>query len=135
METILSRYKDPNLQQRQDNAAAAKKAMLEKFRAASEDHTVAQRHTTARVAVNEARSVRVAERESAKALRKAELAEQAAHTAKLNAHAQREAEKAEARIAAEKAERARLLEAEQKAARDARYKARKTAKKVRRRGS
>ena len=32
----MSSYKGPDLQQRQSNAAAAKKAMLEKFRAASE---------------------------------------------------------------------------------------------------
>ena len=130
----MSRYKDPDLQQRQDNAVAAKKATLEKFRAASGDHALAQRQAATRVAVNEARTVRVTEREGAKKLRKAELAKQATRVAELFAENQREAEKVEARMAAEKAERQSLLEVEQKAARDVRYKARKAAKMVRRRG-
>ena len=130
----MSRYKDPDLQQRQDNAVAAKKATLEKFRAASGDHALSKRQAATRVAVNEARTVRVAEREGAKKLRKAELVKQATRAAELFAENQREANKVEARIAAEKAERQALLEVEQKAARDVRYKARKAAKKVRRRG-
>ena len=130
----MSRYKDPDLQQRQDNAVAAKKATLEKFRAASGDHALAKRQAATRVAVNEARTIRVVEREGAKKLRKAELDEQATRAAELFAENQREAEKVEARMAAEKAERQALLEVEQKAARDVRYKARKAAKKVRRRG-
>jgi len=130
----MSRYKDPDLQQRQDNAVAAKRATLEKFRATSGDHTLSQRQAATRVAVNEARTVRVAEREGAKKLRKAELAEQATRAAELVAQNEREAKKVEARIAAENAERQALLEVEQKAARDVRYKARKAAKKVRRRG-
>jgi hypothetical protein len=130
----MSRFKVPDLQQRQESAAAAKKAALEKFRTASGDHVVAQRHAATRVAVNEARSVRVAEREDAKKSREAELAERTARAAELAVQAQREAEKVEARLAAEKAERDATLEVEQKAARDARYKARKAAKKVRRRG-
>jgi hypothetical protein len=115
-------YKDPDLQQRQSDAAAAKKAMLEKFRAASDDPAVAMRHAT-RVAVNEARLVRIAEREAAKRAREAELAEQATRAAELALQAQREAEKVEA-----------LVAAGQKVARDARYAARKAAKKERRRG-
>jgi len=129
----MNSYQGPDLEQRQSNAAAAKKAMLEKFRAASEDPAVAKRDAT-RVAVNEARLVRIGEREAAKRGRKAELAEQAARAAELVLQAQREAEKVEALIAAEKAEREASLEAEQKAARDARYAARKAAKKERRRG-
>jgi hypothetical protein len=129
----MSSYKGPDLQQRQSNAAAAKKAMLEKFRAASEDPAVAKRHAT-RVAVNKARLVRIAEREAAKRVREAELAEQAARAAENVLQAQREAKRVEALIAAEKAEREASLEAEQKAARDARYAARKAAKKERRRG-
>jgi hypothetical protein len=129
----MSSYKGPDPQQRQNEAVAAKKAMLEKFRAASEDPAVADRRAT-RVAVNEARLARMAEREVAKKARMAELAEQAARAAELVLQAEREAEKAEALIAAEKLEREALLETEQKAARDARYAARKAAKKERRRG-
>src|SRR5580704_3953260 len=116
----MSSYKDPDLQRRQSDAAAAKKAALEKFRAASDDPDVATRHA-ARVAVNEARLVRIAEREAAKRVREAELAEQAIRAAELASQAQREAEKVEALVVAEKAEREALLAVEQKAARDVRY--------------
>ena len=129
----MSSYKGLDPEQRQNNTVAVKKAMLERFRAASEDPAVAKRHAT-RAAVNEARLVRLAKREAAKMVRKAELAEQAARAADLALQAEREAEKGEALIAAEKAERATLLEAEQKTARDIRYAARKAAKKERRRG-
>ena len=122
----MSRYKDFDLQQRLSDAAAAKKAALEKFRAASEDPAVAARRA-ARVAVNEARLLRIAGREAAKRAREAELAERALRT-------QREAEKVEALLAAQEAEREASLKAEQKTARDARYAARKAAKKERRRG-
>jgi hypothetical protein len=129
----MGSYKVPDLQQRKSDAAAAKKAALEKFRAASEDPAVATRHAT-RVAVNEARLVRIGEREAAKRAREAELAEQATRAAEFAAQALREAEKAAALVAAEEAEREASLKAEQKVARDARYAARKAAKKVRRRG-
>ena len=129
----MSSFQDPDHQQRQSAAAAAKQAMLQKFRASSEDPEVARRHA-ARVAMNEVRLVRMAEREAAKLAREVVLAEQAARAAELAAQAQREAEEADALLAAERDERAILLEAEQKAARDARYAARKVAKKERRRG-
>jgi Family of unknown function (DUF6481) len=80
----MSSFQDPDHQQRQ-SAAAAKQAMLQKFRAASEDPEVARRHA-ARVAMNEARLVRMAEREAAKRAREAELAEQAAAHYCLNGH-------------------------------------------------
>ena len=126
-------FQDPDHQQRQSAAAAAKQAMLQKFRAASEDPEVARRHA-ARVAMNEVRLVSMAEREAAKLAGEAELAEQAARAAELAVQAQREAEEAEALLAAQSAELAILLEAEQKITRDARYAARKAAKKERRRG-
>ena len=129
----MSSYKDPDLQHRQRDAAAAKKATLEKFRAAADDPAVAMRHAT-RVAMNGARLVRIAEREAAKRTREAELAEQATRAAELALQAQCEAEKVEALAAAEKAEREALVAAEQEVARDARYAARKAAKKERRRG-
>ena len=129
----MSSYKDPDLQQRQRDAAAAKKATLEKFRAASDDPAVAIRHAN-RVAMNEARSVRIAEREAAKRAREAELAEQAARGAELALQAHRERLDFLCFALAEKAEREALVAAEQKVARDARYAARKAAKKERRRG-
>jgi hypothetical protein len=126
-------YKEPDHHQRQGAGVAAKKAELEKFRAASDDPALADRHA-ARAAVNKARLLRIAEREAAKVAREAELVAQAAHAAELASQAQREAERMEALIAADEAERQALLEVEQKAARDARYAARKAAKKERRRG-
>ena len=129
----MSGYKGMEPRERQQNAVAAKKAMLEKFRAASEDPAAAMRAGT-RAAVNEARLVRAAERTAAKARLEAERLEQAARAAEVVAQAEREAKQAELLIAAEKAERQAALEAEQKTARDARYAARKAAKKVRRRG-
>lgn len=129
----MSSYKDPDFQQRQSNAAVAKKENLEKHRAASQDPAVADRRA-ARVAVHQARLLRMAERKTAKALREVELAEQAARATELVLQAQREAEQVEALVAAEKAESQALLEGQQKAARDARYAARKAAKKIRRRG-
>jgi hypothetical protein len=126
-------FKGADFQERQGNAAAAKKQMLEKFRAAANDPGLAERQA-ARTAIHEARLVREAEREKARKVREAELAAQAAREAELAAQAAREAE--EVRKAAElaEAEAALALLAEQKAARDKRYAARKAAKKARRRG-
>lgn len=129
----MSSFKYPDLAERQSLAAAAKNAMLEKFRAASESPAAAARRAE-RVALNEARLVRVAERDAAKKERQAEKDRQAIRDAERAMQAQREAEAAEALLAAEAAEREVALEAEKKAERDARYAARKSAKKERRRG-
>ena len=96
----------PDVFERRNNAAAVKKAMLEKFRAASQDPVFEQQRLK-RIAINEARLARTAEREAAKKVREAELAAQAARAAELAAQAQREAEELEALIAAEEAEQAR----------------------------
>jgi hypothetical protein len=129
----MSSYQAPDLHERRKNAAAVKKTMLEKFRAASQDPAVEQQRAN-RLAINEARSVRMAEREAAKKVCEAELAVQAARQAELAAQARLEVEQLEALIVAEKAEAGAKLASEQKAERDARYAARKAAKKVRRRG-
>ena len=57
----MSSFRDPDHQERLTNASAAKKAMLEKFRAASDDPAIAERQA-ARAAVNTARLARVAAR-------------------------------------------------------------------------
>src|ERR1700722_15849826 len=98
----MSNYKEPDLEERQSTAAEAKKRMLEKFRAVSEDPALAKRQA-ARVAVNEARLARIAQREAAKRLQEVELAEQTARNAALALQAQQEAEKIEALMSAEKA--------------------------------
>ena len=132
-ETRLGGFKDPDFQQRQTSAATAKKTMMEKFRAASEDPGVAERQA-ARLATNEARQERIAKREAAKQARAAETAAEAARAAERALETELEAERLKAAMEADEAEREFLLAAEQKAARDARYAARKAAKKQRRKG-
>ena len=58
-------FKYPDLQERQTAAAAAKKAMLEKFRAAATDPRLAEK-AAERIAIDEARKNRMAERAAAK---------------------------------------------------------------------
>ena len=123
----MTSYQSPDLRQRLNSAAVAKKAMLEKHRAAAQDPELAKRHA-ARTAMNEARLVRVAERKAANKAREAERNEQAARAAEFASQAAQEAEKIEAVRVAEQAERDALIEVEKKAARDARYAARKAAK-------
>ena len=60
----MSNY-DPGFQKRKDTAAAAKNALLQKFKAATEDPKIAQRQAE-RMAINEARVVRRAERKAAR---------------------------------------------------------------------
>ena len=127
----MSRFRDPDSKDRQSNAAAAKKAMLEKFWTAAGDPAIAER----RAALEAERVIRPgAERDAAKIKHDADRAEQVARAAEFVANAKREAEEAEALAAAEMAVREAALKAEQKAARDIRYAARKAAKKERRRG-
>jgi hypothetical protein len=71
----MSSFRSPDLLERRNNAATVKKVMLEKFRAARQPAFEQQR--LKRIAVNEARAFRAAERESAKKVREAELAAQA----------------------------------------------------------
>ncbi len=127
-------FRAPDVLERRNNAAAVKKAMLDKFRAVTQDPVLAEQQRLKRTAINEARDARMAERDATRKVREAELAAQAAREAEIAAQAAREAEAAEALAKAEAAERALALAAEQKAERDARYAARKAAKKVRRRG-
>ena len=129
----MSGYKDPDFQQRQSSAAMAKKAMVEKYRAATEDPKVTER-VAQRAALSEARRERMAKRETEKKAREAELAAQAARQAEAAREAEREAEWLKAVMEADRAEQEYLLSVQQKAARDARYAARKAAKKQRRKG-
>jgi Family of unknown function (DUF6481) len=130
---ILLGFKHPKLEDRRSTADVAKKVMLEKFRTALQD-PAREEHGAKRLAIHNARLVRMAERETAKKVTEAKLAAQAARESELANQAVREAEEANTRLAAEEAEHASALKAEQKAGRDARYAARKAAKKVRRRG-
>jgi hypothetical protein len=107
--------KNADFSNRLDAAAAAKKAMLERFHARpGPDDPAVKEQQAARKAISDAREIRLAER---KAAREAEAKRQAAE------QAAREAE--ERKLAAEAAAQAVALEAQRKAARDARYAARK----------
>ncbi|MFZ1214544.1 MAG: DUF6481 family protein, partial [Pseudolabrys sp.] len=91
----MSSFRSPDLLERRNNAATVKKVMLEKFRAARQEPAFEQQRLK-RIAVNEARAFRTAERDAAKKVREVELAAQATRAAELAAQARREAEKAEA---------------------------------------
>jgi hypothetical protein len=103
----MSAFKNPNYTDRLSTSAAAKKALLEKFKArpTSEDPDVAKRMAE-RKAIREAREARNAEREAAR-----------------RAIAEREAAEAAQRKATEEAERA-AREAQEEAERAAREAAR-----------
>ena len=113
----MSGFKQPDLPARREAAARAKKAALEKFRAAATDPALADRLTE--------RAVRAADRETSRNVRAAKMAEERSREAERKQQAEREAALQAERAAAENAERERALEAERKAARDARYAARK----------
>ena len=130
----MSSYGSPDPKQRVTDAMAARKAMLEKFRAASTDPRLVEK-LAERAKINEAREARLAEREAARKAHEAELAAKAAREAELAAQAAAAAAAEAERLKAEEFEIHEQLLAEQKAARDARYAARKAAnKKKRKRG-
>src|ERR1700755_2440707 len=120
-------FRTPDLQDRQNAAAAAKKQLLERFRAAHQDPNLAEK-LAERAKIHEARTARLAPREAERKAREAEAAAQAARETALAAAAKREAERLAAIAAEEEAERQLLaeaeLKAEQKARRDERYAAR-----------
>ncbi len=103
--------RQPEYQDRQANAAKARSALLDKFKANQESDEDFAKRQAALVEIRAARESREAERTAA-----AELARQA------------ELERL-ARLKAEEEERARQLAAEQKARRDERYASRKKRKK------
>ena len=110
----MSGFKKPNFVDRQDSAAKAKRAALEKFRASAADPAFEERlgvRIAGAAKRSAARNVRETEKVENK-LREAERAQQAERDAAIQAE----------HAAAESANR----EAERKAARDARYAARKS---------
>ena len=119
----MSVFKEKTFSDRLSTANAAKRAMLEKFRAQPKlNDPAVQERLAAQLALAQAREARVAER---KAQKEAERVAREAELKRLE----------EERIAAEKearrieGEKALAMLAEQKAARDARYAARKARKK------
>ncbi len=114
----MARFKQPDLIERQEAAAKARKAALEKFRAKAADPALAERLT--------ARAAHAAERSAIKTGRDIERAEQKAREAERTKQAEHDAAIVNERAKVESAERERVLQAEKKAARDARYAARKS---------
>ena len=114
----MAGFKNPNLLERQEAAAKAKKAALQKFLAKAADPALAERLT--------ARTAGAVERRTVRNVRDAEKAETKARDAERALKAERDAALQAERDKAERAERELALQAEQKAARDARYAARKS---------
>ncbi len=119
----MSGFKNPDFIERQETAAKAKKAALERFRAKAADPTLAERLT--------ARTASAAERQAIKNVRATEKAEKKAREAERTQQAARDAALQVERAKAESAQRELALQAERKVARDARYAARKSRSKRR----
>ena len=79
---VLLGFKHPKLEDRRSAADAAKKEMLQKFRAALQD-PVREEQRAKRSAIHNARLLRMAEREAAKKALEAGLAAQAARELEL----------------------------------------------------
>ena len=116
-------FKQPDFLERQEAAAKARKAALEKFRAKAADPALADRLT--------ARTASAADRKAIKNVREIEKAEKKARDAERAQQAERDAAMQAERAKAESAQRELALETERKAARDARYAARKSRSKRR----
>jgi hypothetical protein len=114
----MAGFKNPDLHERQEAAAKARKAALEKFLAKAADPALAERLT--------ARTAGAAERRTVRTVREAEKAETKARDAERALKAEREAALQAERDKAERAQRELALQAKQKADRDARYAARKS---------
>jgi hypothetical protein len=114
----MAGFKNPDLHERQEAAAKAKKAALQKFLAKAADPALAERLT--------ARTAGAAERKAVRTVREAEKAETKARNAERALKAERDAALQAERDKAERTQRELALQAEQKAARDARYAARKS---------
>src|SRR3954467_9264404 len=96
----------PNLQDRQNASAEAKKAMLEKFRASPgpDDPAVVERRAGREDMLAE-RAARAAQREAAKQAHEAEMAEQAARAAAAAEQAERQGAERAGRAVAEQTAR------------------------------
>jgi Family of unknown function (DUF6481) len=130
----MSNRTSPDLEERLKHASEAKKSMLAKFKMSLIETPAVIEKRNQRQAIVAARAERAAQREEARLRQERDRAKLAELAAQAAADAERVAAEQAARDAAEQAEREALLEAEQKTARDARYTARKAAKKQRRRG-
>lgn len=110
----MTGFRDLNFIERRNAATNAKKAALERFRAAAADPAFAERQ--------KARTASAADRAEGKRVREIEKAERKAR----DTHAKNEAVSQAARTLTEKANRELALQIERKTARDARYAGRKS---------
>jgi hypothetical protein len=113
----------PNLNDRLSASAAARKALIEGFKAKRDDPEMLARRAALKE-ISEAREIRRSQRQAAQEAEAARLAEEAAAAAE----EQKAREEEERRLAHEAKVNAATLEAERKAKRDARYAARKARK-------
>src|SRR6202161_2487248 len=114
----MAGFKNPDLHERQEAAAKAKKAALQKVLAKAADPALAGRFT--------ARTASAADRRAVRSVREVEKTETKARDTERALKAERDAALQAERDKAERAQRELALHAEQKAARDARYAARKS---------
>jgi hypothetical protein len=114
----MSGFKKPGFVERQNTAAQAKKAALEKFRVSAADPAFAERQTVRTASANT--------RKVAKNIRDIEKGEKKARDAERAQQAERDAAMRTELAATASANREVTLQAERKAARDARYAARKS---------
>jgi hypothetical protein len=129
----MSFLKTNDFHERKANASASKLSIIEKFKTAAQN-PASEEKAAARMEIAKARAIRVAEREAARKVRQAEMAAEALKAEALAAEQLAEAEQIALQATRDNAEREVALLAEQKAVRDARYAARKAAKKERRKG-
>lgn len=131
----MSSQDDTDFRERLSRASEAKTAILEKFkRALDPDSPAAIEKRRQRELIAAARAEREVKREALRQEQECERARQAELAAVAAAEAERLAAEERARQTLEQAAAEEVLKAEQKVARDARYAARKAAKKRRRRG-
>jgi hypothetical protein len=113
----------PNLNDRLSASAAARKALIEGFKAKRDDPEMLARRAALKE-ISDAREIRRSQRQAAQQVEAARLAEETAAAAA----EQKAREDEEERLAQEAKANAAALEAERKAKRDARYAARKARK-------
>ncbi len=125
----MKAFREPNLTERRDMGASAKKAQLDKVLAlkAKQQEGLAE-HLAERARIAEEREARAVERKAKKLEQEKREAEERAAAEVARVQAEKIALAIRERDAAEKAAREVALEATRKAARDARYAARQKRK-------
>lgn len=129
----MSYFTNSGFQERQAAATTAKKALLERSKEIAADPAIAQRRAE-RQELAKARQVRAEARAAEKKVAAEKMAADAARAEEANQQAAAEAALLQVALQHEEDQRQMAVLAEQKTARDAKYAARKAAKKDRRKG-